>query len=77
MNSEENLENKVVLIALLICVLLSGGSHAKTQKPVHPNDSKDLLIECLDTIEERYRLAIKEVTQVEENFKALLGKETP
>ena len=77
MSSEENLGNKIILIALITSVLLSGGSYAKTQKPVPPTDLKDPLIECLDTIDARYKIAIKEVTQVERNFKALLGKETP
>jgi hypothetical protein len=77
MSSEKHLGSKALLIVVSISVLLSGGSYAEKQKPVSAGSRKDPLLECLNTIDARYKIAIKEVTQVEENFKALLGKETP
>jgi len=81
MSSEKHLGSKAVLIAVLIAVsisvLLSGGSYAKKQIPLKASKPKDTLVECLNTIDARYKIAIREVIRVEENFKALLGKETP
>lgn len=80
MSSEKHLVSKAFLISIAILVLLSGGSHAETHMyamPMEIEDSEDPLLKCLDTIDVRYKIAIREVTQVEENFKALLGKENP
>ena len=76
MSLEENLVSKIVLLVFAF-LFLTSGSHARRLPSTTPqmSDPRSPLTKCLDRLDTQYERALNTATQVEENFKALLGED--